>query len=164
MHNDSKDVNDHPEEPTMDRKTQDALLESLTPIEPGAQRRVALRTRILQRIGTPLRDSDGFITVRADEGEWIEIAPAVHRKRLLSSGDVVADLIRMAPGSSLPAHRHPEAEECICLEGEVSLGDIVVRAGDFHFAPKGLAHGTIRSRTGCVLYVRTANVARRGQG
>ena len=46
-------------------------------------------------------------------------------------------------------------EECVVLEGEVWLGDVFCRAGDFHFAPAGLRHGAIRTEAGCLLYVRT---------
>ena len=59
-----------------------------------------------------------------------------------------------APGASLPAHDHPADEECLVLEGEVMLGDILGRAGDYHLAPKGLPHGTITSKTGALLFIR----------
>jgi quercetin dioxygenase-like cupin family protein len=37
--------------------------------------------------------------------------------------------VALYPGASLPAHDHPADEECLVLEGEVMLGDIVGRAG-----------------------------------
>lgn len=127
--------------------------------QPGAELRAAMRECILERISAPAHKPEGFVTIRADEGEWVEIARGVRLKKLLRSGNVVADLIRMEPGSSLPGHEHPEPEECFCLEGEVSLGGILVRAGDFHFALQGLPHGPIYSPTGCLVYVRTAHPA-----
>ena len=146
-------MNSNPEdEPAIDREVQEALLDSLSPVEP--ERKAAIRKRIFESINA--QPQVGLVTISAHEGEWIEIAPGVRLKKLLRSGNIVADLFRMEPRSSLPGHEHPEPEECICLEGEVSLGGTMVRAGDFHYAPQGLPHGPIYSATGCLLYVRTA--------
>lgn len=144
---------DREDESAIDRETQEALLDSLSPVEPG--RKAAMRKRIFERINAQSRA--GLITISADQGEWIGIGPGVCFKKLLRSANVVADLIRMEPGSSLAGHEHPEPEECICLEGEVLLNGTLVRAGDFHFAPRGSPHGPIYSPTGCLLYVRTAH-------
>ena len=35
----------------------------------------------------------------------------------------IAALVRMAPGSSLPAHTHDEGEQCVVLHGELAIGD-----------------------------------------
>lgn len=95
------------------------------------------------------------MTVRNEDGKWSEIAAGVYRKPLISNGTVSAALYRMLPGSFYPAHDHVADEECLCLEGEVDLGGMVIRAGEFQFAPQGSAHGIIRSASGCVLYIRT---------
>ena len=145
------------DESTIDPVTQETLLEALSPIEPQAERRAAMRERIFERIDSQPVPQRDLITVRADEGNWIDVAPGVQLKKLLHSGGVVASLIRMRPGSSIPAHEHPEPEECICLEGEVWLGSSRVGAGDFHYAPAGAHHGVAHSPTGCLLYVRTGD-------
>lgn len=132
---------------------QEALLAGVTPVEPAPQRREAMRQNILERVRT---DRKSFITVRHNEGNWEEIALGIYRKRLIQTGKISASLYRMLPGSSFPAHDHPSDEECVCLEGEASLGGIVVREGDFHLAPKGVPHGTVTSKDGCLLYIRVA--------
>lgn len=144
-------------ESTCDPLTQEMLLEALLPIEPQAERRASMRERIFERIHSQPVPQRDLITVRADEGNWIEVAPGVRLKKLLHSGGVVASLIRMRPGSSIPAHEHPEPEECICLEGEVWLGSTRVCTGDFHYAPAGVPHGVVHSPAGCLLYVRTSD-------
>lgn len=130
-----------------------ALLLDVAPVEPAPQRREAMRVKILGRVRA---DQKSFVTVRGEEGKWEEIALGIYRKRLIQTGKISASLYRMLPGSSFPAHDHPSDEECVCLEGEVSLGGIVVREGDFHFAPKGVPHGTVTTKDGCLLYIRVA--------
>jgi anti-sigma factor ChrR (cupin superfamily) len=127
------------------------LLEALAPIDPGAKRARSILERVEARIaGTP-----DFLTVHRGEGEWRTIAPRVSEKRLVDRAGIHACLIRMEKGGWLPPHDHASAEECVVLEGEVWLGDVHCRAGDFHLAPAGLRHGALRTDEGCLLYVRT---------
>jgi hypothetical protein len=44
---------------------------------------------------------------------------------------------------------------CFVLSGDARLGDLVVAAGDYHFARAGSAHGDVTPRRGCVLLIRT---------
>ena len=152
----------HPDYDTVfDREAHDALLEGIAPIEPAPERGSALFGRISARVAADRRESAGLLTIRADEGRWKPYAPGVQVKRLLRGNDVIADLVKLEPGARIPGHEHHQDEECICLQGEVYLGDLHIRAGDFHFAPRGRAHGEIYSPTGCLLYVRTARATRR---
>jgi quercetin dioxygenase-like cupin family protein len=64
-------------------------------------------------------------------------------------------LVRMAPGTSLRAHAHDEqgeVEECLVLEGELRVGDEVMRAGDYQRALPGSEHDEQRTETGALLY------------
>jgi quercetin dioxygenase-like cupin family protein len=132
------------------------LLEALAPIEPGAARARSM----LERLEARIANAPDFLTVHRAEGEWRAIAPKVSEKRLVERDGIRASLIRMDKGGWLPPHDHPTAEECVVLEGEVWLGDVHCRAGDFHLAPAGLRHGALRTDEGCLLYVRTGG----GQG
>lgn len=132
------------------------LLEALAPIEPGARRSRSMLERLEARIaGAP-----DFLTVHRGEGEWRALTPLVSEKALVERSGIRACLIRMDKGGWLPPHDHPTPEECVVLEGEVWLGDVHCRAGDFHLAPAGLRHGALRTDEGCLLYVRTGG----GQG
>lgn len=141
------------EEPAMSPDIDDALLRNLAPVEPDPARREKMLANILARA----REHAGktFTTIRSDEGEWFEVMEGINAKRLVENGRVKAWLYRMAPGSSFPGHDHASDEECICLQGSARMGGSLVRAGDFHLAPKGLPHGVITSDEGCLLYVRT---------
>lgn len=146
---DSKDFsNDAP----MDDDIQSFLFSGLRPVPIDAAVYSLMLGRTLSRIrgASPL----SFVTVRTGQGEWHEIVAGVFQKKLFESGKMHACLYRMLPGSSFPAHEHASDEECLCLEGEVNLGGMQIRAGDFHLAPKGLAHGEITTLEGCLLYIR----------
>lgn len=138
----------------------EAIAADLVPVEPGPARRVALRSRILDRIAgrAPREPESGAPvthTVVASAGRWLTLVPDVDVKLLHEEGDVKTFLVRMAPGSSVPAHDHIGDEHCMVLEGEVWLGEVFVRAGDFHFAPAGSRHGRIHTDSGCLLFIRS---------
>lgn len=126
-----------------------ALFASLQPVTPPARIEAALRARIRA-------DSAALVTVRADEGEWRDVAPGVRLKVLTTDAAAHARsfLIEMQPGARMPAHNHISDEECLVLSGEVTLGDVVIRAGDYHKAPRGVAHGVVHTTVGVVMFVR----------
>jgi hypothetical protein len=41
------------------------------------------------------------------------------------------------------------------LEGEVMISEYTFRAGDVHVALPGATHSDLRTRTGCLLYIRS---------
>jgi quercetin dioxygenase-like cupin family protein len=124
--------------------------ESLTPVTPPE----GLRGKVLARI----RNGDksySLRTIQAHKG-WVDFIPGV-RIKMLYRDDTLGTrsfLARLEPGVTLPPHEHDSAEECLVLEGEITLGDIPVRTGDYHFASKGAAHGVTRTRTGALLFLR----------
>lgn len=132
----------------------EALLLSVAPLLPQTDRANALRARVLAQ--TSQSDVAQLQTIRADEGSWRSVAPLVDMKVLYDDGHSHSFLLRLQPGARLPAHGHAADEECFVLEGEGSIGDIFLRAGDFHLAPKGLRHGETFTATGALLFIRTA--------
>jgi quercetin dioxygenase-like cupin family protein len=60
-------------------------------------------------------------------------------------------LVRMAPGSEYPGHRHAGAEECYVLQGDIWVGDVHMRRGDYQRAPAGSRHPVQTTDEGCVL-------------
>jgi quercetin dioxygenase-like cupin family protein len=94
-------------------------------------------------------------TIRAGEG-WVEFMPGIEFKMLYRDETTGARslLARLDPGVAMPAHDHGFPEECLVLQGEITIGDITVCAGDYHFAAKGARHGTLTTRTGALLFLR----------
>jgi quercetin dioxygenase-like cupin family protein len=60
----------------------------------------------------------------------------------------------MEPGSRVPVHSHTQEEHCLVLEGEVNIGEHVMRSGDWHIARTGSTHEDFWSKTGCLLFIR----------
>ena len=78
---------------------------------------------------------------------------AVRRLFADPARDRVTMLVRMAAGTSYPAHRHGGAEECYVLEGTLHVGDLTMHAGDYQRAEGGSAHGIQSTETGCLLFI-----------
>lgn len=66
-------------------------------------------------------------------------------------------LIRMAPHTSYPAHRHAAAEECYVLSGELCIGsELRMRAGDYQRAERGSEHPRQWTESGCLLLLHSS--------
>jgi quercetin dioxygenase-like cupin family protein len=61
-------------------------------------------------------------------------------------------MTRMAPGSSIPAHRHTRADETVyVIEGDFIEDGMSYGPGSFFAGRAGTPHGPHRSAGGCVL-------------
>ena len=96
------------------------------------------------------------VTVRADQGEWLDFAPGVQTKPLWRDAETQSMLLRLDPGARLKGHPHALDEECLMLEGEAFFGDTLLRAGDYQLAPAGTQHREVVSDVGALLYVHGA--------
>ncbi len=123
---------------------------------PAAARADALRARLLDRARATLYCADGTLTIFGDGGDWVALAPRVRMKKLHQDAGGRSYLLRLEPGAVLPSHAHEGDEECLMMEGEVFLGELLVRAGDYHLAPAGTRHSGITSPAGALLFIRSA--------
>jgi len=101
----------------------------------------------------------GPTVARADDGEWEETGfPGVRARRLFVNPGQgrVTMIVRMAPGSSYPPHRHGGFEECYVLEGRLAVGDTVLSAGDYQCMPRESVHGVQSTETGCLLLLTSS--------
>jgi anti-sigma factor ChrR (cupin superfamily) len=87
---------------------------------------------------------------------WHRTAEGVEVLPLRGDGDVVSMLVRFAPGASVPDHRHALHEDCLVLEGEMFLGDILLRTGDYQLAPAGGSHFGETSDVGALFFFHGA--------
>jgi len=117
-----------------------------------------LIARVRAKVMDAVRQSTSVLhhTVRADGGEWHELAPGIERKLLWERGTASSCMIRVAPGTSFRAHGHAIDEECVVLEGSLQIGDVLLRAGDFHVGVSGIDHPAVSSVDGCLCFLRTA--------
>jgi hypothetical protein len=88
--------------------------------------------------------------------DWWTLSPGVEVKNLRGREDVLSMLVRMQPGAVLGDHGHRLEEDCLMLGGEIFLGDILLRADDYHLAPVGARHVNGYSEVGGLLFVHGA--------
>lgn len=91
-------------------------------------------------------------TVHDAGGAWDEFAPGIWRRVLWSEGGEAAMLYHTLPGAQVPGHGHGRDEECLMLDGEVFLDDVLLRRFDYQLAPAGTAHQGVGTDTGVVLF------------
>lgn len=113
-----------------------------------------VRARVMATVsGTP----QPWVTVRASDEGWDQLAPGVFRKLLCVSGSIAHSLVRMEAGAVVQGHLHTEDEECLVIEGTMKFGrDFVLYPGDFHIGRKGTVHEQVSTDTGFLVYLRSA--------
>lgn len=88
--------------------------------------------------------------------QWEPLSEGVEIKGLRCVGDVVSTLARVAPGALVVDHGHHLDEDCMMLQGDLFLGDILLRENDYQLAPAGVAHLNSMSDTGALFYFHGA--------
>jgi anti-sigma factor ChrR (cupin superfamily) len=124
---------------------------SLPSKEPSA----ALKEKIFSRMKAPAPTPDMYEFVRGTgDAGWIPMKVPGAFVKLLSiqkeKGYAVV-LGKLDPGTYYPAHHHIGSEQIFILSGDLSVGDVQLRAGDFHSAKAGSNHGVNHSETGCTI-------------
>lgn len=87
---------------------------------------------------------------------WAPSTPGVNVMTLCGDSQVVSMLVRFEAGASVVDHHHAIDEDCLVLEGDMYLGDILLRAGDFQLAPAGSSHIGEMSDSGVTFYFHGA--------
>jgi quercetin dioxygenase-like cupin family protein len=90
--------------------------------------------------------------VRDAEAGWPEFAPGIRRRVLWTGGGQAALLYRADPGASVPVHSHGHDEECLMVQGELFLDDVLLQTGDYQLAPAGSGHRITETDTGVIIY------------
>jgi anti-sigma factor ChrR (cupin superfamily) len=125
------------------------LSASIAPVAPAASLRDRLMTRVAQ-----FEQLKPAADVRRNEEHWVNSGvPGVDIKQLFHEKETGRStyLLRMEAGRHLPAHYHPDAEQCLVLKGDIAWGDIVYEEGDFVVMGKGTHHPEIHTVNGNLL-------------
>jgi quercetin dioxygenase-like cupin family protein len=133
------------------------LAGAIPPVEPPPE----VKARLLARLGPP--DDPGAAAGPAGvsfrfaaaggfapspfPGLWVRILHIDRPRRQFTA------VLRLDPGASYPAHPHDGPEECLVLEGELLVGGVRMRAGDYQRAEPGSEHAEQRTATGALLFV-----------
>lgn len=152
----------HNKNTVLDDDILEMLAEAHEPVDIDDDVVVRMRSNLMQKIGQEkTKNALGFTTTHgADEEGWIEAFPGGSFKVLHGDASIpnslLSYLIKLEPGFKMEGHGHPFDEETLMLEGDLTLGDIKLNAGDYHFAPAGVTHGKVSTTNGCVAYMRGA--------
>lgn len=90
--------------------------------------------------------------VRDRDAGWPEFAPGIRRRVLWTAGGEAALLYRADPGAAVPGHGHGHDEECLMVQGELFLDDVLLQQGDYQLAPAGTGHRITQTDTGVIIY------------
>jgi anti-sigma factor ChrR (cupin superfamily) len=119
----------------------------------------SLWERLAQRIGA---EPGGTPVLPAPpqwaEPEWKEVAPGISCKLLATDREKnrVSMLVRLAPGTDYPPHRHVGVEELYMLQGELIVDDERFSPGDYRRGEAGAVDHRIWSETGCTCVLLTS--------
>ncbi len=99
-------------------------------------------------------DSPGAtpLTVRDALAGWPDFAPGIQRRVLWQHAGQASMLYLAQPGALVPLHQHGHDEECLMVQGELFLDDLLLQPGDYQLAPAGSAHRSTETDTGAVIY------------
>ncbi len=95
---------------------------------------------------------DAPTTVRDAAAGWPDYAPGIRRRVLWQRDGQAALLYHAEPGAAVPQHAHGHDEECLMLQGELFLDDVLLQQGDYQLAPAGTGHRVTETDTGVVIY------------
>jgi hypothetical protein len=91
-------------------------------------------------------------TVRDREVPWLPHVPGIERRVLWQRGREAALLYRVQAGVEVPHHGHGHDEECLMVEGDAFVDDILLGPGDYQLAPAGTCHEGVSCDTGGILF------------
>lgn len=97
-------------------------------------------------------DDPACFTLRDEDAGWPDYAPGIQRRILWQHAGQAATLYYVQPGASVPLHTHGHDEECLMVQGELFLDDVLLQAGDYQLAPAGTGHRITQTDTGVVIY------------
>jgi ChrR-like protein with cupin domain len=101
-----------------------------------------------------------FTMPARDEAPWVwkEVAPGISCQLLSTDRehDRVSLLVRLAPGTDYPPHRHAGLEELHLLQGELFINDRKLVPGDYNRAEADSVDTLVRSETGCTCLLITS--------
>ena len=107
---------------------------------------------LLRESALPAGAAGAPFTVRDEEAGWPDFAPGIQRRVLWQHDGQAAMLYYAQPGASVPMHTHGHDEECLMVQGELFLDDMLLQEGDYQLAPAGTGHRITETDTGVVIY------------
>jgi quercetin dioxygenase-like cupin family protein len=110
------------------------------------------------KIGQSNIELPGTVTLRAGKGDWIDVSPGLKIKHLnrIEAANRQTFMAWLQPGAEYVDHDHDQDEEIYMIEGDLIIGSLVLKAGDFHVARAGRHHPVHRTAAGCLCIISQA--------
>jgi quercetin dioxygenase-like cupin family protein len=127
-----------------------------TPAPPHLRARILASLQAGGSLEAVVHPRPGITLVHSTAKEWREgPLPGISIKRIHKDKERRSEsfLLRMEPGSQYPDHSHSFVEEIFVIEGSFSVGDQVLRAGDYCRSEPGTADHAIFSAEGALFLV-----------
>ena len=103
----------------LDQDVLELLGAATLPADLPRDRMQQLRTKVIAKLDADTGLTSPHLTIRANEGTWIELEPLLEKKLLdVDANGIESYLLRMQPGAKPGRHQHDSDELCIVLEGE----------------------------------------------
>ncbi len=115
-----------------------------------------LLVRVSQAWATPFGEITQGTVVRTNEQRWAPLRRGVRTKVLQEVQDLVSMLVWFEPGATVPSHGHVHDEECLMVDCDLFLGDILLLEGEYQLAPRGTTHAELVSEQGCIVFFHGA--------
>ena len=129
-----------------------ALLAAVVPpVDPPP----ALRSKLLQRLNQYCATGLA-VDARATEGVWSPTGiPGIDQRMLFTDPQTGHSTyyLRLAPGATVPRHRHATHEQCLVLEGDLHWDEFAFGPGDFVVAKAHTVHSPITTRQGAKVLI-----------
>jgi anti-sigma factor ChrR (cupin superfamily) len=124
-------------------------------LRPPASLWVRLAQRIAAETGKEPVPAPSQIPAKPD---WETVAPGIFCKLLATDveRDRVSMLVRLAPGTDYPPHRHTGVEELYLLDGELWIDDKKVCPGEYNRNEPDTVDHRVWSETGCTCVLITS--------
>ena len=136
------------------------ILDAVVSLPDDVPRPASLWQRLGQHIAAE-RGGEAMSPPPADgtAPKWLEAAPGISYKLLAYDAETsrVSMLVRLAPGTDYPPHRHAGLEELHLLDGELMIGDRKLYPGDYNRAEPGTVDHRVWSETGCTCVLITSS-------
>lgn len=129
------------------------LASAIPPVEPPP----GAKARLLASLPPQQREAAAGLRFRfAGDGGFVPTpfpGVSVRVLHLDRSRRQFTALLKLEPGAAYPPHAHDGPEECLVLSGELLVGDVRMKEGDYQRAEAGSAHVEQRTETGALLYL-----------
>lgn len=114
--------------------------------------------RLAKRISDETDDSVFESNPAPSRPEWEDVAPGISVKFLATDVDTdrVSMLVRLAPRTDYPPHKHAGLEELYLLDGVLMIDERTLVPGDYNRAEGGTIDRRVWSETGCTCLLLTS--------